>query len=102
MFLLDDLHDVDAVDVVEEHGQVIGHGGDDLGQVCRLAVLEDEVQQLFLDDVFVECAQVRVDVLEEVGLFGVACGVDLPELHECLVQLDGVEVVLDLLLHVFE
>lgn len=101
VFLEDDLHDVDAVDVVEEDGQVVGHRRDDLSQVGCFALLKDEHQQLFLDDVLLEGAQVCVDVLEEVSLFGVASRVDLPELDQCLLQLDGVEVVLDLLLHVF-
>lgn len=72
-----------------------------MSQVGCFALLEDELQQLFLDDVLLEGAQVCVDVLEEVSLFGVASRVDLPELDQCLLQLDGVEVVLDLLLHVF-
>jgi len=101
VLLEDDLHDVYALYVVEEHGQVVGHRGDDLGQVRCLALLEYELQEFFLDDIFVERAQVRVDVLEEVGLLGIACGVDVSELYQCLVQLNRVEVVLYLFVHVF-
>jgi len=102
VFLENDLHDVDSVDVVEEHRQVVCHGSYNLIQVGSFAVLEDELQQLFLDDILLKCTQVGIYLFEEVGLFWLTCCVDLPELNQRLVQLYSVQVVLDLFVHVLK
>lgn len=96
VLLEDGLHDLDAVDVVEEVGQVERKCVDERGQVLGARVLEDEEQQLLLDDVLVERADVRVDVLEEERLLRVGGGVSALELDQGLLQLDRVLVLLDL------
>lgn len=96
MLLEDGLHDLDAVDVVEEVGQVERERFDECSQVFGARVLEDEEQQFFLDDVLVQRADVRVDVLEEERLLRVGGCVCALELDQSLVQFDRVLVLLDL------
>lgn len=60
-------------------------------------MLEEEPEQLLLDDIFVECADVGIDVFEEVWLFRVFHGVNILEIHQCFVKFNCVEIVLDLI-----